>query len=64
MAHRRRRATTLKTDKPLKIGALSVPAGTYGLTIPVNGTWQLIVSSAPAAGASPIPRARISAACR
>ena len=37
--------TTLKTDKPLKIGTLSVPAGTYGLhTIPVNGTWQLIVS--------------------
>ena len=36
--------TTLITSKPLKFGNLSVPAGRYGLhTIPVNGTWQLIV---------------------
>jgi DUF2911 family protein len=37
--------TTLITNKPLKFGSLNVPAGTYGIhTIPVNGTWQLIVS--------------------
>jgi hypothetical protein len=48
--------TTLKTDKPLKIGTLSVPAGTYGLhTIPVNGTWQLIVSKRPAGWGIPYP---------
>jgi hypothetical protein len=36
--------TTLITDKALKFGNLSVPAGRYGLhTVPVNGTWQLIV---------------------
>jgi hypothetical protein len=36
--------TTLITDKPLTIGTLKVPAGRYGLhTIPVSGTWQLIV---------------------
>lgn len=36
--------TTLITDKALKFGSLSVPAGRYGLhTIPVGGTWQLIV---------------------
>jgi hypothetical protein len=36
--------TTLITDKPLKFGDLSVPAGRYGLhTVPVKGTWQLIV---------------------
>ena len=48
--------TTLKTDKPLKIGTLSVPAGTYGLhTIPVNGTWQLIVSKRPTGWGIPYP---------
>jgi len=48
--------TTLKTDKPLKIGALSVPAGTYGLhTIPVNGTWQLIVSKRASGWGIPYP---------
>ena len=36
--------TTFITDKPLTIGSLKVPAGRYGLhTIPVSGTWQLIV---------------------
>ena len=36
--------TTLITDRPLKFGTLSVPAGRYGLhTIPVKGTWQLII---------------------
>src|SRR5918993_468595 len=38
-------ATTLKTDKPLKFGTLSVPAGTYTLfTLPGEKEWQLIVS--------------------
>ena len=37
--------TTLVTNRPLKFGMLSVPAGTYGLhTIPVKGQWQLIIS--------------------
>ena len=48
--------TTLKTDKPLKIGTLMVPAGTYGLhTIPVNGTWQLIVSKRASGWGIPYP---------
>lgn len=38
-------ATTLKTDKPLKFGSLSVPAGTYTLfTLPGEKEWHLIVS--------------------
>jgi hypothetical protein len=38
-------ATTLTTDKPLKIGTLAVPAGTYTLyTVPGEQEWQLIVS--------------------
>ena len=38
-------ATTLKTDRPLKFGNLSVPAGTYTLfTLPGEKEWQLIVS--------------------
>jgi hypothetical protein len=48
--------TTLKTDKPLKFGTLSVPAGTYGLhTIPVNGQWQLIVSKRASGWGIPYP---------
>jgi hypothetical protein len=48
--------TTLKTDKPLKFGTLSVPAGTYGLhTIPVKGEWHLIVSKRPAGWGIPYP---------
>jgi hypothetical protein len=40
-------ATTLVTDKPLKFGSLSVPAGTYTLfTLPGETEWQLIVSKA------------------
>jgi Protein of unknown function (DUF2911) len=36
--------TTLISDKALKFGNLSVPAGRYGLhTMPSSGTWQLIV---------------------
>lgn len=38
-------ATTLKTDKPLKVGSLSVPAGTYTLfTLPAAKEWQLVIS--------------------
>ena len=38
-------ATTLKTDKPLKFGNLSVPAGTYTLfTLPGDKQWQLVIS--------------------
>jgi len=48
--------TTLVTNKALKIGTLTVPAGTYGLhTIPVNGTWQLIVSKRPKGWGIPYP---------
>ena len=49
--------TTLVTNKPLKIGTLTVPAGTYGLhTIPVNGTWQLIVSKRAKGWGIPYPK--------
>jgi hypothetical protein len=49
--------TTLVTDKALKFGTLSVPAGTYGLhTIPVNGTWQLIVSKRAKGWGIPYPK--------
>jgi hypothetical protein len=49
--------TTLKTDKALKFGTLSVPAGTYGLhTIPVNGTWHLIVSKRASGWGIPYPK--------
>jgi hypothetical protein len=38
-------ATTLTTDKPLKLGALAVPAGTYTLyTVAGDTAWQLVVS--------------------
>jgi Protein of unknown function (DUF2911) len=49
--------TTLITNKPLKFGTLNVPAGTYGLhTIPVNGTWQLIVSKRAKGWGIPYPK--------
>ena len=48
--------TTLKTDKTLKFGTLTVPPGTYGLhTIPVNGEWHLIISKRPSGGGIPYP---------
>ena len=48
--------TTLITDKPLKFGTLSLPAGRYGLhTIPVKGTWQLIVSKREKGWGIPYP---------
>ncbi len=37
-------ATTLKTDKDLRIGTLAVPAGTYTLYTLPGATWQLIVN--------------------
>ena len=38
-------ATTLKTDKPLKFGNVSVPAGTYTLfTMPNEKQWHLVIS--------------------
>ena len=49
--------TTLITNKPLKFGSLNVPAGTYGIhTIPVNGTWQLIVSKRAKGWGIPYPK--------
>jgi hypothetical protein len=49
--------TTLITNKPLKFGSLTVPAGTYGIhTIPVNGTWQLIVSKRAKGWGIPYPK--------
>ncbi len=48
--------TTLITDKPLKFGTLSLPAGRYGLhTIPMKGTWQLIVSKREKGWGIPYP---------
>jgi hypothetical protein len=48
--------TTFITDKPLKFGNLSVPAGRYGLhTMPQGGTWQLIVHKRPKGWGIPYP---------
>jgi len=48
--------TTLVTNRALKFGTLSVPAGTYGLhTIPVKGVWQLIVSKREKGWGIPYP---------
>lgn len=48
--------TTLTTDKPLKIGGLTVPAGTYGLhSIPGATEWQLIVSKRTSGWGIPYP---------
>lgn len=50
-------ATTLKTDKALKFGTLSVPAGTYTIyTIPTGGTWHLIVSKKTGQWGVPYPK--------
>jgi hypothetical protein len=49
--------TTLKTDKPLKIGTLTVPPGTYGIhTVPGPQTWQLIVSKRASGWGIPYPQ--------
>jgi hypothetical protein len=48
--------TTLKTDKALKFGAVTVPPGTYGLhTIPVKGEWHLIISKRATGWGIPYP---------
>jgi hypothetical protein len=50
-------ATTLKTDKPLRFGALHLAPGTYTLyTIPTGGTWQLIVSKKTGQWGIPYPK--------
>jgi len=49
-------ATTLKTDKPLKFGALSVPAGTYTVyTVPGEKEWQLVISKKTGQWGIPYP---------
>jgi Protein of unknown function (DUF2911) len=49
-------ATTLKTDKALKIGTLAVPAGTYTIyTVPGEKEWQLIVSKKTGQWGIPYP---------
>jgi hypothetical protein len=48
--------TTLKTDKPLRIGSATVPPGTYGIhTIPGPDQWQLIISKRPSGWGIPYP---------
>lgn len=50
-------ATTLKTDKTLKFGDLTLPAGTYTLyTIPTGGTWHLVVSKKTGQWGVPYPK--------
>ena len=50
-------ATTLVTNRALKFGNLSVPAGTYTLyTIPTGGTWHLIVSKSTGQWGIPYPK--------
>jgi len=49
-------ATVIKTDRPLKFGALSVPAGSYQIhTVPGDKQWQLIISKSTQAWGIPYP---------
>jgi len=49
-------ATTIVTDKTLKFGALTVPAGTHTLyTVPGDKEWQLVVSKATGQWGIPYP---------
>jgi hypothetical protein len=49
-------ATTLKSDKALTFGSLTVPAGTYTLyTLPGKDGWQLIVSKKTGQWGIPYP---------
>lgn len=51
-------ATTLKTDKPLKLGTLALPAGTYTLyTVSGPKAWQLVVSKKTGQWGIPYPGA-------
>jgi len=48
--------TTLKTEKPLKFGTLTVPAGTVTLyTVPGDKEWQLVVSKSTGQWGIPYP---------
>ncbi len=48
-------ATTLKTDKALKFGTLTVPAGTYTLyTVPNAGEWELGISKRTGQWGTPV----------
>ena len=50
-------ATTLTTSRALKIGDMSLPAGTYTLyTIPTGGTWHLVVSKKTGQWGVPYPK--------
>lgn len=50
-------ATTLITSRALKFGDVSVPAGTYTLyTIPVKGTWHLVISKKTGQWGIPYPK--------
>jgi hypothetical protein len=49
-------ATTLTTDKPLKFGTLTVPAGSVTLyTVPGDKEWQLVVSKRTGQWGVPYP---------
>jgi hypothetical protein len=48
-------ATLLTTDKPLKFGALSVPAGTYTINTQPGAEWQLILGKLEKPGQWGIP---------
>lgn len=49
-------ATTLKTDRALKFGGLTVPAGTYTIyTVPGPTEWQLVVSKKTGQWGIPYP---------
>lgn len=50
-------ATTIKTDKALKFGALAVPAGTYTLYTVPGSDWQLIISKKTGQWGEPYPGA-------
>ena len=49
-------ATTLKTDRTLRLGTLVVPAGTYQIhSVPGPPSWQLIISKSTQAWGIPYP---------
>ncbi len=49
-------ATTITTDKPLKVGTLAVPAGTYTIyTVPGEKEWQLVISKKTGQWGIPYP---------
>jgi hypothetical protein len=49
-------ATTLKTDRVLRFGTLTIPAGTYQIhSVPGPSAWQLIISKSTQAWGIPYP---------